>query len=128
MSTDKTAATKMHMKPGFTIHVINKPDDYEDLLGGIPERAQLVDEPADNVDFVHLFVLSRLELLEQLPATLKNAPNGAAVWISYPKKTSGRSHDINRDVVIAEVLQFGWRSVSNISLNDNWSAVRLRPQ
>ncbi|GAA4872631.1 hypothetical protein [Saccharopolyspora cebuensis] len=124
----KSAAAKMHIKSGFTIWAINAPDGYAEILGGLPAMATVTASDDGDVDFVHLFVRSRDELLQELPKVIESAPDKAPVWVSFPKPKKKETPDISRDILMREVLTFGWRSVAGISIDDEWSACRVRPQ
>lgn len=47
-----------------------------------------------------------------------------AIWLIYPK---GNRTDINRDSLWTLLLEYGWRPVSNISVDDTHSSIRIRP-
>jgi hypothetical protein len=49
------------------------------------------------------------------------------VWISYPKKSSRVGSDLSREVVWAAMEGTGWRTVSQIAIDEVWSALRFRP-
>ena len=58
---------------------------------------------------------------------LESADPGALVWISYPKKSSRLDSDLSREVVWAAMEETGWRPVSQIAIDEVWSALRFRP-
>jgi hypothetical protein len=117
----KTAATKLGIKPGATVYPINAPDDYASLVGGLPDGAQLTKKrPAD---VVHAFASSRAELTTHGRAAVDAARPGGLVWISYPK--GGRS-ELKRDLLWDAVP--GWRPVTQIAVDEHWSAMRFRPE
>ena len=62
-----------------------------------------------------------------VPKLLKSAAPGALVWITYPKKTSGVESDLSREEVWAAMEGTGWRPVSQIAIDEVWSALRFRP-
>jgi hypothetical protein len=45
------------------------------------------------------------------------------LWIAYPK---GNRADINRDTLWPMVTPYGMRSVAQVSVDDEWSALRFR--
>ncbi len=56
-------------------------------------------------------------------------PDRTLVWIAYPKKSSKRYRvDISRDTGWDAVLNLGWEGVRQVSIADDWSAVRFRPR
>ncbi len=118
----KTAATKLGIRPGHTVYPINAPRDYAALVGGLPDGATLVEEgPA--ADVVHAFARTLAELTTHGQAAVEAARAGGLVWISYPK--GGRS-ELKRDLLWDAVP--GWRPVTQIAVDDLWSAMRFRPE
>jgi hypothetical protein len=121
MTTGRTAATKLGIKPGHTVYPINTPGEYPDLVGGLPEGATVVTrEPAD---VVHAFARTRAELTAHGRAAVDASKPGGLVWISYPK--GGRS-ELKRDTLWDAVP--GWRPVTQIAVDELWSAMRFRPE
>ncbi|WP_241701990.1 hypothetical protein [Leifsonia shinshuensis] len=118
----KTIAEKLLIKPG----------DALSLGGGGPEdRAALGDLPSGVVEAAPseatvsvVFVRSRDELLSRFGSGLPALSGARAVWFLYPK--GGRA-DVNRDTFIREAGSYGWRPISNVAIDDVWSAVRVRP-
>ncbi|MFC5649655.1 hypothetical protein ACFPYJ_11085 [Paenibacillus solisilvae] len=53
----------------------------------------------------------------------------ALFWITYPKQSSKVKTDINRDRLWAMVQdKSGYRPVSNVAIDEKWSALRFRHQ
>ena len=50
----------------------------------------------------------------------------SALWVAYPKLTSKLAGNINRDVLRAAAPRFGLDTVSQIAIDDDWSALRLK--
>ena len=78
-------------------------------------------------DFVHLFVTSKAEFAERFAAAANSVQDGGVFWLSYPKSTPKQQYDINRDSLWDLVLPRGWHPVAQISLDETWSAIRLKP-
>jgi hypothetical protein len=72
-------------------------------------------------------VVHHREITKSAKKLLQSAAPGALVWITYPKKTSGVDSDLSRDGVWAATEGTGWRPVSQIAIDDVWSALRFRP-
>lgn len=52
--------------------LMNEPKGYSAALSlALPENVNLVSEPSDSVDFIHLFIKDRAELKQFLGAALK---------------------------------------------------------
>ena len=73
------------------------------------------------------FVNNKKELLNFLEKNLNNVELDSVLWFAYPKGTSGIKTDINRDVLRETAEVYGITTVTAISINDIWSALRFRP-
>jgi hypothetical protein len=114
---DAALTKKLVIKPGNTVRVINAPEQYEQLEN-MPEGA---DEQAD---VVLLFGESRDALERSLPTAITTVHRGGVFWVVYPK---GGKSDLSRNDLWAVLEPFLWRPVSQVSVDDTWSALRFRP-
>jgi disulfide oxidoreductase YuzD len=116
---EKSLAEKLRYKQGRAI-VLNAPDDFN--LGIHAEK-----ELTGKFDFLQLFVRSYKELEEWVPPAVEAVNEEAVFWICYPKQTSKTKTDVNRDI-IGKMVQdtTEYRLVSNVAIDDTWSALRLR--
>lgn len=120
----KTVAEKLHLKGGKKVAFFNEPADNRELLGSIPESVTIAkEEPADiMLAYIENFTQLRVNL-----AKLKSSiiPEGA-LWIAYHKGTSSIETDINRDSIIEFAAKYHLKGVAMISINKDWSALRLK--
>ena len=121
---DKTPAQKARVKPGTTVAVLNRVPRVVESLG-LPEDVTFVD--AKEAQLVFLFVSTRAELEAQMPPAVADLAPKAAIWVFYRKGSKAAGYDMSRDDVwtIAEGLDM--RPLGLVSIDDTWSAFRLRP-
>jgi hypothetical protein len=74
-----------------------------------------------------VFVENREGLVNFLSKELIYIEFDSVFWISYPKGTSTVKSDINRDSIRITVEEFGLTTVTAISIDETWSALRFRP-
>jgi len=74
-----------------------------------------------------LFINNKKECVDFLNKQLDNIEPDSVFWIAYPKGTSGIKTDINRDSLRETAEEFGITTVTAISINEVWSALRFRP-
>ena len=124
--SDKTIAQKLLIKEGYKVLFVNPPRGYKTLLGPLPRNAAVLKAPTEAADVIQLSVANRKELEAQLPE-LKSAlvPKGA-LWVTYYKGTSKTKTDINRDTIVEYARTLGLEGVAMISVDDDWSALRLK--
>ena len=118
---------KLQIKSGQRIAIINPPQGYLDELGPLPERTKLAKRVTGTFDLVHLFVKNVAELNKLAPKAIRAVRPDGILWISYPKASSQVETDITRDAGWDVVRQAGLRPVTQIAINEVWSALRFRP-
>jgi hypothetical protein len=121
--SEKTVAEKARIKPGMSIAVLNRVPGIVESLG-LPEDVRFV--AANEAELVFLFVHTHAELDEQMPVTVAGLAPNAAVWVFYRKGSKGSGLDVNRDDVWAKAESLGMRPLGLVSIDDAWSAFRLR--
>ena len=120
---DKTVAQKARVKPGTTIAVINRVPGVVESLG-LPEPVVSV-KPA-KADLVFLFVNTRAELKTRMPPAVAALGPASAIWVFFRKGSGGAGLDMNRDTVWAVAEKLDMRPLGIVSIDDTWSAFRLR--
>lgn len=81
----------------------------------------------DQSSFTVVFLKSKNELIYFLQSLLNKIGNDSIFWMAYPKQTGQIESDINRDIIRSIAEYFGMSTVTAISIDDTWSALRLRP-
>lgn len=121
--TDKTVAHKGRIKPGTAVAVLNQVPGIVESLG-LPDDIEFV-EPGD-AQLVFLFVNTRADLEAQMPSAVASLSPGAAIWVFFRKGSKAAGLDVNRDSVWAVAEQLGMRPLGLVSVDETWSAFRLR--
>lgn len=125
---EKTSAEKLMFKPGKKILIVSPPERVDALLGPLPAGIELLQEVSGLADNILVFVKNRQELEAQLPR-LKTAlhPKGA-LWVAYYKGTARVATDIHRDSINTYARTIGLTGVAIISIDQDWSGLRLKVQ
>jgi hypothetical protein len=119
--TMSTTAQKLQIKNGYAVAFVGLRGAAE-LVGELPADAHVASD-AEHVDAVLLFVANRAELDAALSGVIDTFATAAAVWVCYRK---GNVADVNRDVIRERAAEFNWEVVSNVSIDDSWSALRAK--
>ena len=124
--SEKTVAQKLRIKEHQRVLLVNEPQGYKQSIGQLPPNVSVMSEPKTTADIIQLFVTSRSDLEKNL-GKLKTllAPSGAQ-WVTYPKRTSKIKSDINRDTIYEYAQSIGLQGIAMISVDDTWSALRLK--
>lgn len=120
---------KLNYKEGEALFVLNAPATFLESLWTIPHEIMLRNEiPADEqIGFVMIFATRRDELSRQLKEIYPRLQGDAVVWAIYPKGTSRKfTCDFNRDSSGEIFLPYDMLAVRQVSIDDDWSALRFR--
>jgi hypothetical protein len=124
--SDKPIAQKLFIKPGNKVLMVNPPAGYLAQLGALPGGVTLLNDTQSPVEVLQLFVANRAELEAQLPRLKTLLARKGMIWVTYHKGTSRVKTDINRDTINAYAHTIGLEGVAMVSIDDDWSALRLK--
>ena len=116
---------KLGVKSGFRVALLRTPDDVRAKLRDALADCTTVKVASGALDFVLLFAKSRAELERELtPAARSLAPAGM-LWISWPKKSSGVSSDLDENIVRETGLHAGLVDIKVCAVTDVWSGLKF---
>ena len=121
--SEKTIADKMFLKNAKSMAVLNGAA-HPGVVSQLP--AALVDSGSGPVDVVLMFALNQKELEQYLPQAQERLGDKGSLWIAYLKQTASKATDINRDSINVHAKESGITAVAIISLDGDWSALRLK--
>ena len=116
---------KLGIKPAFRIIVINHPSDYWELIGPLPEDVQRRTRLAGQFDFIQLFAVSQKDLRTRLTKLKKAMVSNGMLWISWPKKSSGKKTDLDGNTVRSLGLKAGLVDVKVCAIDETWSGLKF---
>lgn len=111
------------------IAVLNAPEEFHDRITGLLPDVQIDTEVNARYlyDFMIAFTPGSSEVEKLGPACIHNLSDDGKLWLAYPKGSSRRyKTDINRDHGWEIVTETGFRPVSQVAIDDDWSALRFR--
>ena len=101
-------AKKLGIKEGFRVFLVGAPAQYRALLAPLPERVRFTRKADSSTNLVHTFSTERGALARLLPALRKKLSHEAAIWVSWPKKSSKVPTDITEDTIREVALPLGF--------------------
>jgi hypothetical protein len=120
---EKSLLQKLQLKPGQRAAVLHAPDSYEAVARQIPDAARAL---SGMFDFIHVFVTTRADVLRDGPEWRGALAPKGIFWASYPKGKAVPT-DLNRDKLREALQEVGLEAVSQVSIDDVWSALRAKP-
>jgi hypothetical protein len=120
----RSVAEKARVKPGTTVAVLNPVPAVVESLG-LPKDITFV--APGRAQLVFLFVNSRAELELRMPSAVAALAATAALWVFFRKGSKAAKLNMNRDDVWAIAEKLDLRPLGLVSVDETWSAFRLKP-
>lgn len=119
---------KLGIRQGQKLLVLNGPQGYVQILGTLPSGTEVqTSAGGDAFDFVQVFVNSKADVESYVTQALQMLKPGGLLWWTYPKKSAKVQTDITRDKGWESLQEAGFRPVTQIAIDETWSALRFRP-
>lgn len=115
---------KLGIKNGFRVSLFEMPADVRVELKTSLSTCEVDRDGKGPIDFMMWFARSKQELsdLEQVVKSL--APSGM-LWVSWPKKSSGVSSDLDENKVRSVGLAAGLVDVKVCAVSEVWSGLKF---
>jgi len=114
-------AKKLHLKAGMRVAVANAPAGFSLKAPGVTIEKSL----ERDLDLALLFTTTQKDLKKQWPALLSSVKQDGAVWVAYPKRSSGIDTDLGMGEWEA-AKGSDWNPVMMVGIDDTWSSVRFK--
>ena len=116
----KPVADKLLIKPGTSLWVSD--DTRRALLGPMPAGVEPSSDPSKASTAI-VFADDAAAVRRRFAIDGTALLGSGNLWVLYPK---GNKADINRDSLWPILSEFGFRPISQVSVDDTWSALRFR--
>ena len=118
-------AKKLGIVEGTKILLAGAPKNYLELVAPLPEGANVVRKIGEDTDIVQLFTTQRSRLVALLRTSLAKMRSDAAIWVSWPKKSSKVPTDITEDTIREVALPMGLVDIKVCAIDEIWSGLKL---
>ena len=116
---------KLGIKPGSRLMTVDAPKNYARLVSPLPPDVTIVNQLDETVDIIHAFATKKADLSRFLTRVATRMRRDAAIWISWPKKTSKVPTDITEDTIRGVALPLGLVDIKVCAIDEIWSGLRL---
>jgi hypothetical protein len=125
--SEKTIADKMFLRTAKSMLILNG-GVHPGMVSQMPPNLIKNDQGKadDRVDVVLLFAMNRKELEQYFPTARERMGDKGSLWVAYLKHTASKATDINRDSINAYAKENGITGVAMISIDGDWSALRMK--
>jgi hypothetical protein len=119
---------KLGFKPNMSAALLAAPEGFEGQLGELPEGVELESKISAKTKMAIWFVRSLQELAAETDYLSARLPNGASVWIVYPKQTSRFKVDFTQYDVRAAGLAAGLVDYKICAVDSDWTGLKFAPK
>jgi hypothetical protein len=116
---------KLGLKSGMVCALLNAPEGFEERIDDLPEDLEFQSKIAGNTSLAIWFVRSRGEVDFAADRASLRLPQGAAVWIVYPKRSGRYSVDFTQTDVRAAALSVGLVDYKVCAVDDDWTGLKF---
>jgi hypothetical protein len=116
---------KLGIREGDTVAFRRAPESFAAALGALPAAVRVKRRVAPPVDVVVAFFSSRAELARRLEALAASVHPDGALWIAWPKRSSGVATDLTEDAARDLALPLGLVDNKVCAIDETWSGLRL---
>jgi CheY-like chemotaxis protein len=115
---------KLGIRPGSVVALLGAPEGFAtSTLGPLPEGAVVRGDVRSPFDVGLLFVRSKAQLARRFPPALKAMGDPGALWVVWPKKTSGLQTGLGQKAVRAFGLARGLVDYKIAAIDATWSGL-----
>lgn len=120
---------KLRLTTQKELLILNPPDTFKKEADSLSASGIIVDfaKRSEKYHFIMLFVLSLNEVsgkAEEISGTIED---DGVLWVCYPKKSSKKyKTELSRDNVLQPFGAYGFEGVTQVSIDEDWSALRIR--
>lgn len=115
---------KLGIKEAMTVGVLNAPNYFDFDLGDLPDSVEVhrTEMPAD---MFLIFANSAAEAERGFARAMTYIPADGAIWVAWPKQSSGAGSDIKEDTLRDLFLDTGMVDNKVCAIDDTWSGLRF---
>jgi hypothetical protein len=118
-------AQKLGIRAGSRLYLHEAPAHYAQLVAPLPPGVQQLARLDARADIIHIFAVRRAALARAVRGALKVMRADAAIWVSWPKKSSRVPTDITEDVIREVTLPMTLVDIKVCAVDEVWSGLKL---
>jgi hypothetical protein len=123
------SGTPLHKKLGIKeeslVLLVSAPTGFHNLLGPLPEGAEIVQGPGDPLDVVLLFVTQQEGLQGRFDELAEMLTSAGGLWVAWPKKSSKIGTDLGFEAVQGIGLASGMVDNKSCAIDADWQGLRF---
>ncbi|MES2324864.1 MAG: DUF3052 domain-containing protein [Pseudomonadota bacterium] len=121
--SEKMIAEKMYLKTAKSLAILNG-EVHPSMVAQLPSELLVGDE--QQAEVVLMFALNQKELEKWFPLALARLGEKGSLWVAFLKQSAAKATDISRESISSYARDQGVTGVATISVDLDWSALRLK--
>jgi hypothetical protein len=114
---------KLGTKPDSVIVLLGSPPGFEDRLDPLPEGVRVRRQARGRARVVLLFARSIADLRRRFPSAVRTMEERGALWLVWPKRSSGVPTDLSPSVLREIGLGAGLVDYKIAAIDETWSGL-----
>ena len=123
--SQRSLTEKLGIPSGKRLVVRNEPRPYPSLVGRLPPGSNPTSRLSRNSAFIHQFASRQSELRADFPRLAEALADDGMLWVSWPKRASGVTTDLNENIVREIGLAQGLVDVKVCAVDEVWSGLKF---
>lgn len=125
---DVSILKKLRFSPDLDSTLVNAPESFQRSFSELAGTKSIGRTISDGKDWKLIFVFNKKDIDKVGVEAVESSNESTIIWFAYPKKTSKIKTDISRDKGWEAIHNKGWSGVAMVSIDETWSAFRVKPQ
>lgn len=115
---------KLGIKEGMSVGVFSMPASFRDSLGDLPDGAHIHTDVVPSDIFI-VFGEWADDIEGQFHAAMAQIEPDGAIWVAWPKKSSGVATDLTENAMRNMFLPTGMVDNKVCAIDETWSGLRF---
>lgn len=118
-------AKKLNLRDGQVCWFDAMPESIVDEIDEYALELRFAADPARGFDAAHIFVTTETELAAKLAMLKEHVARDGQIWVSWPKKGSGREAALDQAAVQRIGLAAGFVDTKKCAVDEVWSGLKF---
>jgi len=116
---------KLGIREAAVLYLYHQPADYFHRIHPVPTTIKVKARLRGPCDFIHIFVTGYEEFQREFVRCQKHLDKEGMLWVSWPKKSSKVSTDLDENKIRNYGLEMGLVDVKVCAVSEIWSGLKF---
>lgn len=127
MTTHPVIKKLQYKDPMQLVLILQAPESYKQVIAEFPSEVDS-EISKNEYGFIQIFGTSNDSIKVAANRAISHLSEDGLLWLCYPKKSSKtyKGSDCSRETVGSLIADLGFEPVSQVAVDEDWSALRFR--